>query len=62
MTLALIAKILLIVVIVALGVTFTSYMIELHRYISYLEKKIEREQAKKLTNGLTEELNKIIRE
>lgn len=62
MTFVLICRILLIVVGVAAIVTFVSYMVELHRYVSYLEKKIEREQAKKLTDGLHEELNKILRE
>lgn len=62
MTFVLICRILLIVVGVAAIVTFVSYMVELHRYVSYLEKKIEREQTKKLTDGLHEELNKILRE
>ena len=62
MTFVLICRILLIVVGVAAIVTFVSYMVELHRYVGYLEKKIEREQAKKLTDGLHEELNKILRE
>ena len=62
MTFVLICRILLIVIAVAAIVTFVGYMVELHRYVSYLEKKIEREQAKKLTDGLHEELNKILRE
>lgn len=62
MTFVLICRILLIVIAVAAIVTFVSYMVELYRYVSYLEKKIEREQAKKLTDGLHEELNKILRE
>lgn len=62
MTFVLICRILLIVIAVAAIVTFVSYMVELHRYVSYLEKKIEREQTKKLTDGLHEELNKILRE
>lgn len=62
MTFVLICRILLIVIAVAAIVTFVSYMVELHRYVSYLEKKIEREHTKKLTDGLHEELNKILRE
>lgn len=62
MTFVLICRILLIVIAVAAIITFVSYMVELHRYVSYLEKKIEREQTKKLTDGLHEELNKILRE
>lgn len=48
MTLEMIFRIALILVSVGLGVTVISYMVELRRYVEYLEKKLERYQMREI--------------
>lgn len=61
MSLEVIAKLLLIVFSVFTAISIVSYMIELRRYVMYLEHKIETYQAKEVQMGKNEK-NKAFNE